>query len=344
VKPGIKLALQYTISLGLAIVLIYFAVKDQNLSEIGATLKKANPLYIFISTIFLTISHIIRALRWRILFRPLGFEPTTKNSFLALMSGYFMNQLVPRLGEVTRCGVLQKNEQIPLAISFGTVITERLMDLVMLILLFLFTFYMEFDRLNSFFMDFLNERFGKINFNSPVLYILIGIFLFGCFTVYFVYQRFKEKIHSNKVFSKLLGFVENIVKGVISIKNIKQWEAFTIYSFLIWAMYYGASYIVFFSLPATSQLSFLAGFSILLMGSLAMTAPVQGGIGAYHLMVSAVLVLYGLSEKDGVSFAFLVHSSQYFFTLIFGGLCFLASFYVKKRDPLIIEEEIVSSS
>jgi glycosyltransferase 2 family protein len=342
VKPSLKVALQYIISLGLAAVLIYYAVKDQNLKEIGETLKNANPVYIFISTIFLTISHILRALRWKILYRPLGYEPTTKNAFLALMSGYFMNQLVPRLGEVTRCGVLQKNENIPLPISFGTVITERLMDLIMLILLFLFTFYFEFERLNSFFLKFLNERFGKINFNSPILYILIGILVFGAFTLYFIYQRFKEKIHSNKLFSKVLGFVENIVKGVVSIKNIKQWEAFTLYSFIIWAMYYGASFIVFYALPATADLSYLAGFSILLMGSIAMTAPVQGGIGAYHLLVSAVLVLYGLSEKDGVSFAFLVHSSQYFFTLIFGGLCFLASFYVKKKEPATVNETLTA--
>jgi glycosyltransferase 2 family protein len=338
VKPGLKLALQYIISLALAIVLIYFALKDQNLSEIGKTLKDANPLYIIISTVFLSISHIVRALRWKILYRPLGYHPSTKNAFLALMSGYFMNQLIPRLGEVTRCGVLQKNEKIPLPISFGTVITERLMDLVMLILLFIFTFYIEFDRLNSFFMQFLNDKFGKVDLNSPFIYLFAGIILFGAFTLYFVYQRFKEKIHNHKLFSKIWGFVENIIKGVISIRNVKEWEAFTFYSIIIWAMYYGASTIVFLSLPSTSDLSFVAGFSILLMGSLAMTAPVQGGIGAYHIFVSAVLMLYGVSKKDSSSFAILVHGSQYLFTLISGGICFLISFYVKKRESLVSAE------
>jgi glycosyltransferase 2 family protein len=337
VKPGLKLAIQYIISLGLAVVLIYFALRNQDLNQIGETLSKANPLYIVISTIMLTVSHIARTLRWKILYKPLGFVPTSKNLFLALMSGYFMNQLIPRLGEVTRCGVLQKVEKIPLPISFGTVIAERLMDLIMLILLFCFTFFIEFDRLNAFFFDFLNARYSAITDSSTVLILLSAIIIFGAVTVYFIYQRFKEKIHNNKIFSKVLGLVENIIKGVISIKKIRQWEAFVFYTILIWVMYYGASFIVVFSLPQTSNLSYLAGFSILLMGSLAMTAPVQGGIGAFHLLVSAVLVLYGISEKDGTSFAILVHSSQYLFTLISGGLCFWATFYIKKKEPMEVE-------
>lgn len=337
-SSGVKLALQYIISLGLGVLLIWYALRDQDTSKIIDTLRKADPLYIIISTVLLTISHISRALRWKILYKPLNYNPSFKNAFLALMSGYFMNQLIPRLGEVTRCGILQKVEKIPLPISFGTVIAERLMDLIMLLLLFVFTFYIEFERLNDFFIGILDKKFKALNDFSVFLYAIIGFIIIGAITGYLVYSRFKEKIHDNKIFSKVLSMVKSIIEGIISIRKIKERKAFIFHTLVIWIMYYAASFVVVYSLPQTSNLSLLAGFSILLMGSLAMTAPVQGGIGAFELLVSTVLVLYGISEEDGMSFALLVHSSQYLFTLISGGLCFLATFYVNRKKEDVTYE------
>lgn len=337
-SSSVKLAFQYIVSLGLGVLLIWYALRDQDINQIFDTLSKADPIYIIISTVLLTISHISRAIRWKILYKPLNYNPSFKNSFLALMSGYFMNQLIPRLGEVTRCGVLQKVEKIPLPISFGTVIAERLMDLVMLLLLFVFTFYIEFERLNNFFIDILNKRFQALNDFSAFFYAFAVVMVISGIAGFILYSRFKEKIHNNKIFSKVLGLVKNIIEGIISIRKIKERKAFIFHTLVIWAMYYGASFVVVYSLPQTSELSFLAGFSILLMGSLAMTAPVQGGIGAFELLVSAVLVLYGISEKDGMSFALLVHSSQYLFTFISGGLCFLATFYVNKKKEIATYE------
>ncbi|HYG40497.1 MAG TPA: lysylphosphatidylglycerol synthase transmembrane domain-containing protein [Cytophagales bacterium] len=337
-NSNVKIALQYIISLAAAILLLWFLFQQIDPREILNRVQNANPLYIFISFILLIISHVSRAIRWKILIDPLGYRPSVLNSFLALMSGYFLNSLVPRLGEVTRCAVLQRTEKIPVTVSFGTVITERLVDLLMLMLLFVFTFILEFERLSDYFLGIFQEKFQNTESAYKFVIGFVSVALLILFSSVLIYRIWKEKLHQNKIFNKIFSFGKSIVDGMLSIRKVKARKAFVFHTIMIWAMYYFASFVVVYSLPQTSNLSFLAGFSILLMGSLGMTAPVQGGIGAFHYLVSGVLILYGIAKEDGVAFAFLIHTSQYVFTLVAGALCFIFTFIRKgKKTDLTYE-------
>ncbi|MCW3116465.1 MAG: integral rane protein [Chitinophagaceae bacterium] len=330
---NLKVIIRYLLSLVLATFLLWIGFKDLNFGEIWSTLKEVNFTYIFISLVVLVISHIIRAARSMMLLQPLGYKPGLGNSFVALMAGYFINLVVPRLGEVTRCTVLQKMEKVPVAASFGTVITERILDLIMLVLLFLLALVIEYDRLYNFYTSFVNQKFENLA-QLKFYFLLAGLVLVVmAISSYILFRIFKEKIVEHAVFKKISSLVKNIWEGMLSVRNVSNPFLFILFTVLIWAMYFLAAYIVLLSIPDVSSLGLAAGLSILVMGSLGMATPVQGGLGAYHILVSEVLILYGIEKSKGLIFATIVHESQLLFTLLLGAGCFIYSLISKKKEP-----------
>lgn len=327
----VKAVLKYTISLTVAGGLFWYVYKDLDIATSIAMLKGANYSWVFLSVFLAVISHFIRAYRWNLILEPVTNKPTLSRTFVAVMVGYLANLVVPRMGEVSRCGVLKKTDGIPMAVSIGTVVAERVIDLISLLIIIFVGFMIEFDRLNEFLSGFVYGKAQSLGENLFILYILAGFAFVGVVVLFLIFRMFKEKIKKNKLFLKVRAFIREIIAGLTSIKNVKNPASFWFCTAMIWILYFFMSYVMVFALSATSSLGIGAGIALLIMGGLGMSAPVQGGIGAYHALVTAVLVLYGIPEADGQVFAFLLHSSQTSMIIVLGSISLISTLVIKKQ-------------
>jgi len=159
------------------------------------------------------------------------------------------------------------------------------------------------------------------------------IALLGISLLYYLYRQ-REKLLQKPLAKKIWAFLQDIAQGVKSIRHVRQKGAFIGFTVLIWLMYYVMAYVLFFCFPETGQLGLMAGMSILIMGGIGMAAPVQGGIGTYHILVSQTLLAYGIAQSQGIAFAAFMHAMLTAVIVIFGGLAFLISVFLKKRNPI----------
>lgn len=332
IPKKVKSFLKYFISLAVAAGLFWFVYKDLNITSSIEKIKDANYSWIFLSIFLSIISHISRAYRWNILLKPAGYSPTLSRTFWAVMVGYLANLVVPRMGEVTRCGVLKKTNEVPMTVSIGTVVAERIIDFLTLMLLVVLGFIIEFERLNEFLSGFLFEQAAAVGDNLFALYLLAGIGLVFFIIVFIIIRIFRHKIRRNPLFLKVRSFLRDMVSGLTSISRIEQKAAFWFSTFVIWLMYFLMSYVVVFALEETSSLGIGAGIALLIMGGLGMAAPVQGGIGAYHALITAVLLLYGIKEADGQVFAFILHTSQLLMVVVVGSISLVISMVITKKS------------
>lgn len=296
-----------------------------------AKLREANYSWIVLSIVLSIISHLFRAFRWNILLKPAGYAPTLFRTFWAVMVGYLANLVVPRMGEVTRCGVLRKTDEVPMTVSLGTVVAERIIDFLTLMVLVVVGFVIEFERLNEFLTGFIYDRAALVGDNLFSLYIIAGIAVAILLVVFIIVRIFRKKIQKHPFFLKMKSFIREMISGITSIRRINQKGAFWFSTFVIWLMYFLMSYVVIFALESTSSLGLGAGIALLIMGGLGMAAPVQGGIGTFHALVAAVLVLYGINEADGQVFAFILHTSQTISVIFVGSISLIISLVIRKQ-------------
>lgn len=320
-RKGILKSIQYVVLLGIGILLLVFAFKGQDLSAIFEGLKTANYYWVFLSLIVMIIAHYARALRWNMLLKPINAHPPHLNTFASVMIAYLANLAFPRMGEVARCGALKKTDDVPITGSVGTVVAERIIDLLTMFLVMFMALLFAFDEISSLLMDKMitplaNSLAGK----WPIYAAVFVVILSAVIIAYKVYRKNHEKFHANEFFSKIYIFLKGVKDGLVAVQHMERLWLFAIYSVIIWLGYFMSSYLCFFAIEATSNLGFAAGIYTLAVASIAMAAPVQGGIGTYHLFISQGLLLYGISENDGLIYATIVHSSQTVMVLIVGSL------------------------
>lgn len=326
-----KKILQYGLPLVLAGVLLYFAYKDTDFEQMAADLRNAHYGWLVLSLFPMMFSHWIRAERWRLLMQPLGFRPSSTNTFMAVMAGYFANLILPRMGEVTRCGLLQKSDDVPLDNSIGTVVVERIFDVLMLLFITALAFAVEFGTLTDFFAAKIAQK-QAASANAPQtvswLWLVPALGLVGLALAWFL----REKLLKLAIVVKILDFLKGMWQGITSVARMETKGLFLLYSFLIWLGYFTTVYISFKALPYTATLGLVPALVILVVGSYAMVAPVQGGLGAYHTMVSLGLVeLYAQTKQGGDTSALLMHTSQTLFVLVVGAACFAMSVLSSKK-------------
>ena len=317
----IKNIVKYVLSLTVAGGLMWYVFKDMDLAAMWAKFENANHWWLVLVVIFTIVAGVSRAARWSMLLEPVGYKPSVFNATLAVFTGYFANQLIPRAGEVTRCGTLNRLERVPVNVSFGTVVAERIFDVVALLLLIGLAFVLEFGRLSNFFIDLFGEKLGGVSTN-----LLAGIAIAGLVLVagaWWYYRKNVATLRKNALFVKIEGFVLGLLDGLLSVRKLRNPWLFVFHTVLIWSMYMLSSYVCFFVLPESSHLTLLAGLTVLVMSGLGMSAPVQGGIGPYHILVSSALVLYGLSKENGLALATYIHGTQLLLMLILGGISFI---------------------
>lgn len=329
----LKLILLLVIALGL----LFLAFRGMDVRKILNEMFKADLGWLSFSVLLSFIALISRAFRWNLLIESVGFSVPLRKTFYALMVGYFANLAFPRLGEVTRCASLGKAGSVPFNVLLGTVIVERVIDVFSLFICLVLTAIIEFHRLGTFLQDkIFNPVLDKLKLvvSSPVyIFLLVSVLAFFSWLIFYLRRRSGEE----KKESKLVRLFRGLVDGLRSIGKLKRPWLFVFHSVFIWLLYYFSVYVCFFALPYTSGLGFGAALFLLVAGGIGMSAPVQGGIGAYHLLVSGGLVLYGLSQQDALTFATLVHSSQILMVVVLGAISLLALFLEKRKADKIIQ-------
>lgn len=311
-----KTIFRFAILLAIGIVLLLLAFRGQDLDSLVNDLKKADYGWVMVSVLAGFLAHGMRAVRWKMMISSLGHgSPSLITTFQAVMIGYLANLVFPRMGEVSRCGVINKTDGIPLVKLIGTVIAERITDLLFLTILIALVIFFQFKLISGFIYNNilikLTGRTGDIVFLLFALFILI----LGLFLLYILIKRKKWGITAR------LYFLFNEMKtGILSVKNLEDKPGFIFSSIMIWFFYWLSGYLCFFALESTSGLGPMTGLAALVFGSLAMTAPVQGGIGAFHWMTSEALKIYDIHKSDGLAYALLTHTSQTLLVIFAGAL------------------------
>jgi len=332
-KKFLFLLFQYLVFLGSGIFLIWFTTKNLTPSEIANmqnALKNANYIWVLPIVLILLLSHYCRALRWKLLLKPIGIVPSTTNTFFSVMIGYFFNLLVPRLGEVMKCTVLSKYEKTPVDKLIGTIVAERAVDLITLIIIIFLTVISQYSTIGAFALDLLQNFFNSKSGSFDVMKILIFIssLILFIFIIRFVFFRFAEV----KLISTIKSTFKRILEGVTSIKNVENKPAFIFHSIFIWGLYLLSIRIGFYAMTPVAHLGMPPALSILSVGSLAMIVT-QGGIGAYQLAVQNCLELYKILSADGLAFGWLIWLSQTIMVLTSGLICLiLLPLYNNKKD------------
>lgn len=322
---------KYFLSLLVALGLLYVIFRGWNFNDLIDRFKTVNYYWVIFSIFLSIISHILRAYRWNLLLEPMGYKSLSVfRTFKAVMIGYLTNLAAPRLGEITRCGVLKRTDSVNMSASFGTVVAERIFDFLGLLSLIVLALILEFERLNRFFIDFINEKFNGIEITADKMGIILMV---GFIIVVMLFSLwwFRERIKKKPFYYKLRSFMREMADGFTSVLRLEKRTGFWLSTLFIWVLYYVMAFVMFFSFAPTSNLGLAAGLSILIMGGLGMSAPVQGGFGTYHLLVGAVLLTFGISEKDGYFFATLVHTSQTVSVMVVGGISLLLTLPARKR-------------
>lgn len=324
--PRLKALIQYVVIALLTIFLIWVSLQgihveagENKLDYILRTWKLADKSWLMAMAVVAILSHVVRAMRWRMLIAPTGHTVKLSNSFLSLMVGYLVNLAVPRGGEVSRCYNLYKLEHVPVDVSFGTVVVERFVDLLCLLVLLVFAFVLESGKLLAFLKTLpLDSGFasGKIQLLGIGLALLIVLSVI----LFFILKK------SKKVREFLARTWQGVRKGLTSILLLKNKKLFVFYSMVIWFFYFLMSYTVIMAFESTAGLGFNAVISLFGIGAIAMAVPLPGGTGSYHVLVPQGLVfLYSLPLDNAIAFTFIFHGWQTLIMIIFGGLSLMVT-------------------
>ena len=319
--------IKYILFLVIGLLLLFFAFKNTNLNDLIEEAKKVDLLWIWLSMFFGFLAFISRGLRWVYLIENMGYNAKKINSIYAVCIGYFTNLAFPRAGELSRCTSLSESDKIPVNKLFGTIILERTIDFIILLSLISFVFLMKLDTVYTFF----NRIEKEIGGNSNIGFILIAVFSI----ILIVFIVFKTKFKKTSTYQKIVDFLKGLSDGFKSIKGIKNKWAFWGHTIFIWFMYFIMTYVCFFAIESTKLLTQIDGLFIMVVGGLGMVLPVQGGVGAYHLLVSEALMSINLENSinntDATLFASVVHACQTLMTLFVGSISLLMLFLSKRK-------------
>ena len=276
-----------------------------SIKEIWSYLKKSNYWWIIFGTFLGFLSHLSRAYRWRFQLEPMGYKIKFANSFMAVFATYLINYTIPRAGEVARASILTNYEGVPFEKGFGTIVAERIADLIIMLCIILITLYIQFDFIYGFFI----EKF------NPIKMILVLVILAVSVIIFF---KFIKRSHS-KIALKLKIFVNGLIEGALSVFKMKKKWAFIFHTLFIWAMYvlmFYATSLAISDLEGISTGAILIGF---ISASFSIAAT-NGGIGSYPLAVYAAFSIFGIAQEPSIAFGWIMWASQTLMIIVFGGL------------------------
>lgn len=329
---ALKTALQYLLIFGLTALLIWFSLRGLQVKEgenkwqyLYNTWQAADKAWLLLMAGIFMLGQAIRAERWRMLMEPTGYKVTFYHSFLSLMIGYLVNLVIPRGGEVSRCYNLYKLDRSPVETSFGTVVVERIVDLLCLVMLVALSFAVESEKLFAF-ISTLPIQASGLTGKLAIVGIALLIIVLGFFGLYWYSKR------NQKLGSFLKRTLDGFKQGLAAVFKLEKKFLFIVYSAAIWALYFLMSYCVVMAFKETSVLGISAVLSLFAIGAIAMAAPLPGGAGSYHTLVPAGLVfLYAVPQSDAVAFTFVFHAWQTLIMIVAGAIALVVTSWIVKK-------------
>ena len=307
IKSLLKLILPLTIGL-FFVYLSYNTTSEEERNLIYTYIQKADLRFVILSVFFGVLSHLSRAYRWKFLLSPLGYQPRFINSVLAVLIAYIANLGIPRSGEILRATTLSSYENIPFEKTFGTIVAERLVDLLILLIFVLTALVLQFDIIWS----VLAEK--KI---SPAQLLLVfTLFAVGYLVVKKLFVR-----SQHPVVLRIKNFFLGLTEGILSLKTMPNKGVFIGHTLFIWIMYLAMFYVIKWTVPATASLGLSAILPAFVVGGLTISAT-NGGVGIYPFSVALVLSTFGISNESGLAFGWIMWTSQTLMIILFGSLSF----------------------
>jgi uncharacterized protein (TIRG00374 family) len=316
-SKNIKNVLKFLIFVGVGVVLFWLVYKDQDFSELFDKIADIRWWWFVPAIIIMMASHVSRALRWNLLLSSVGdYKPRFINTFFAVMTMYFVNMALPRVGEVTRSGIVSRYDKVPFLKVLGTMVTERAMDVLLLLILTVVVIFSQGHVVSEFISNNPDVKDSLGFLLTPMFWILFA--LVSVFGLIFIILLAKRKFDRWKVFAKLGEFVRSFLVGIKSVFKLKNPWAFIGHSLFIYLMYFGMLWICFYAFPGLEHLNGMAALTIFVAGSYGMVAPAPNGMGAWHFMTIQTMVIFGVLEGDARLFALVVHGIQMVMLIIFG--------------------------
>ena len=300
--------------IALGVFLIWYSISKLTSSDIQSikiSFKTANYWWVLVSLVFGAFSHLSRAYRWQFLLEPLGYKPRFANSIMAVLIAYLLNLFIPRSGEIARAASIKKYENIPFEKAIGTIVAERVADVIMLLIIIAIAFFLQTELIGSYL--FKNDEESSI---YSKLFMFVILPLIGLAS----YWYFKKS--KNPLIIKIISFINGLIEGAISILKMRKKWKFIFHTIFIWLMYVLMFYSVTFALPETTNLPFGAIIVGFVVGGLSM-ALTNGGLGTYPVFVAGALVLYKIDMNPALAFGWIMWTAQTIMVILFGGLSFL---------------------
>jgi uncharacterized protein (TIRG00374 family) len=306
-KKQIRKWLTVLVPLLIGIGIIYYqftTLTSEEIEKIKISFEKANYYYILLSLIIACVGYWSRAYRWKFALNHLGYETKFSNNFFTVCVSYLVNLTVPRSGEISRAALLKKYENVPFDKAFGTIVAERIVDLLIFFLFVFIGFVSQFDKIYQFLLS------ENVSFQSLIITAIVGVFLFFGFILIWIYAEWQIILKLKK---KLSGLVE----GITTVYKMKDKWKYIFHSFFIWLSYLMMFYVAIFALPETSEINFDIVIMGFIFGSLAVGFS-NGGLGAYPFSIALIFSLYGITKDVGTAFGWLVWTSQTILTILLG--------------------------
>lgn len=311
------------VSIAIAGLFLWLALRGLDFDKIKGSLQKANYLWVAFAAVFGVSAYWFRAIRWNLLLEPMGHKISNTNSLWSLSFGYLMNLTIPRSGEVARSTALYGVEKVPVDKSFGTIILERVVDLVCMGIFALLTLIFKYDALLAFYKAATQQKNQTTpKSDSNITYIILGCVVF----IVILLLVFRKSLQKLSIYNKVIDFGKGIIEGLKSILTLEQKGKFILYTAGIWICYFFASYLVCFALPETSNFTPADGCFILVVGTLGMIIPASGGIGAFNLAMkfgfTALFISMGKDAVEGgelgLAYSFITLPLQILIMLVMG--------------------------
>lgn len=339
-KKGLKQTIQATVFLTLAIILLWLSFRGIYFKDLWAVLRKADYWWLVPAVIFSVLSFFIRARRWNLLIEPLGYKPGLLNAYHAVVTGYFANMLFPRLGEVSKCAALGKKENIPFDKLVGTMLVERTVDVLSVIVILAITLLAGTTATGSFLSEnVLMPAEEKLSSSFGSATVVTAIVLLLAATAVVMFFLLRKRLSSHPLLGRVYSFSDGLLAGLKSVLKLRRKWEFIFQTILLWISYFFMSYFPLLCLDSTEGLGIGATMFILVIGSFGMAAPVQSGLGAYHWIVSrGLLVAYGIPLEEGLAYATLEHESQMVLIAILGAFSLYALF--GKRGAKVLSSAV----
>jgi uncharacterized protein (TIRG00374 family) len=331
-----KSIIQFIVLLGIGVLLVWLSFRSvwTEKEKILDSFKNANYFWVCISIVIAFLSHFLRAFRWNYLLKPAGYSVKPVNALGAVLVGYFANYGLPRMGEITRCTLVTKYDDVPFEVALGTVITERIVDLLLLIVIFFITLFAQFSQLKDLTATYIYNpmmlKFKGVTEHPAKFIVLIALLIIVSFVLFLIRKKITGLLKG-----KFGNIIKGFGKGLSSVKDIDKKFQFMMLSLGIWACYFYSLYACFFAFTGTSHLGQSECLVLLLFGTFGVVFS-PGGLGAYPAIITALLTYYGVEQIAAFSFPWMAWTSQFVLVVVLGLLSLILLPIINKSKANVV--------